>query len=114
MRYWFLSCLLLLPSFATAAENSVTEWEQKLGWTSLFDGQTTTGWRNYKQDKISAGWKVVDGALTRADKGASIVIGHDQAPEIGRHPAVAGPLESERLRLGAGRGIVLGRGHQSA
>ncbi len=69
MKRMLLSCLLALPSAAMAADNAVSEWEAKTGWTSLFDGQTTNGWRNYKKDKISDGWKVADGALTRADKG---------------------------------------------
>jgi hypothetical protein len=43
------------------------------GWMDLFDGQTTTGWRGYKQTTMPDGWKVVDGALTRADKAGDIV-----------------------------------------
>jgi hypothetical protein len=43
------------------------------GWVDLFDGKTTNGWRGYKQTTMPAGWKVVDGALTRADKAGDIV-----------------------------------------
>jgi hypothetical protein len=42
-------------------------------WRELFDGQTTAGWRGFKQDTIPSGWKVVDGALTRVDKAGDIV-----------------------------------------
>lgn len=43
------------------------------GWRSLFDGKTTTGWRGYRQATLPDGWKVVDGALTRAGKGGDII-----------------------------------------
>lgn len=78
MRYWFLSCLSLLPAWAMAAENTVSEAEARVGWTTLFDGQTTNGWRNYKKDKISDGWKVVDGTLARTEKGAGDIITAEQ------------------------------------
>lgn len=34
------------------------------GWIELFDGKTTKGWRNYKENKIGKSWVVKDGALT--------------------------------------------------
>lgn len=46
--------------------NSLTEKEKADGWELLFDGKTTQGWRNYRSQDISDGWKVIDGALTRA------------------------------------------------
>lgn len=42
-------------------------------WRPLFDGKTTTGWRGYRQATLPEGWKVVDGALTRAGKGGDII-----------------------------------------
>ncbi len=42
-------------------------------WRSLFDGKTTTGWRGFLAKEMPAGWKVVDGALTRVDKAGDIV-----------------------------------------
>jgi len=42
-------------------------------WQPLFDGRTTAGWRGWRQRTLPAGWKVMDGALTRADKGGDIV-----------------------------------------
>ena len=44
--------------------NKLTSKEKKEGWTLLFDGKSTTGWRNFKSDKIGKAWKVMDGALT--------------------------------------------------
>jgi cytochrome c len=45
------------------AQNSLSKKEQRQGWKLLFDGKTTTGWRNYNSNTIGAGWKVQDGAL---------------------------------------------------
>ncbi len=43
--------------------NTLTAEEEAKGWTLLFDGQTTEGWRNYQKSTIGEGWKVADGAL---------------------------------------------------
>ena len=43
------------------------------GWTSLFDGRTTAGWRGYRQATVPSGWTVVDGALTRTGEGGDII-----------------------------------------
>lgn len=44
---------------------TLTPAEQAAGWRLLFDGRTTDGWRGYKQQGMPAGWKVVDGTLTK-------------------------------------------------
>jgi hypothetical protein len=49
--------------------NTLTPAESAAGWRLLFDGRTTNGWRNFRQDSISAGWQVVEGALTRMGGG---------------------------------------------
>ena len=80
MRY--LMRLVCLPVFLLAIDvcraevpvNGLTVAEQRSGWELAFDGQTTAGWRNYKQDDISDGWVVQDGALTRAEQGAGDII----------------------------------------
>ena len=43
--------------------SALTEEEQKDGWISLFDGQTTKGWHKYGNKPIGSAWKVVDGTL---------------------------------------------------
>lgn len=58
--------------------NVVTEAEKQAGFRPLFDGKTTSGWRGYKKDKFPAGWKVVDGALVKAEKGAGDIITEEQ------------------------------------
>lgn len=60
--------------YADAPLNKLTEAEQRSGWQLLFDGESTNGWRNYKKDSISTGWKVVDGAIVRASGGAGDII----------------------------------------
>jgi cytochrome c len=43
--------------------NVLSEKEKADGWKLLFDGKTTTGWRNFKSDKIGSAWKAKDGNL---------------------------------------------------
>lgn len=58
--------------------NQLTDQEKKEGWKLLFDGKSTKGWRNYKKDSVNPGWQVVDGTLTRADRGAGDIITDDE------------------------------------
>ncbi|WP_201767042.1 family 16 glycoside hydrolase [Novipirellula maiorica] len=76
-----LACLPFGSRPADAAEsapaddaNQLTESEKRSGWELLFDGSSTEGWRNYKRDDVSDGWKVQDGALVRHGKGAGDLI----------------------------------------
>jgi len=43
-------------------DNSLTNAEKKAGWKLLFDGNTTDGWRTYK-NAADDSWEVVDGQL---------------------------------------------------
>ena len=65
-----LVLLLLAADPAAKQNNTLTEDEKHSGWRLLFDGQTTTGWRGYKMEKMPPGWKVIDGALVRVSGGA--------------------------------------------
>ena len=78
-----LTLAVLAIAFATHAQaadsvNQLSTAEKKAGWKLLFDGQTTDGWRNYKKDGVSEGWTIVDGALTRAEKGAGDIMTKEQ------------------------------------
>ncbi|MDP2888216.1 MAG: DUF1080 domain-containing protein [Bacteroidota bacterium] len=53
-------------SATVAAEpelNKLSAEEANAGWTLLFDGTTSTGWRGYNKTEFPKGWKVVDGTL---------------------------------------------------
>ncbi len=82
IRITSLMCFIALCSpsgFLQAAKpNTLSKMEQQGGWKLLFDGKTTNGWRNYKKDGISDGWKVQDGSLVRAAKGAGDIITANQ------------------------------------
>jgi glucose/arabinose dehydrogenase len=70
-------CCLCFITAAGAAENATNQLnrpESLSGWKLLFDGKTTNGWRNYKKDGVSDGWKVVDGTLVRDGNGAGDLI----------------------------------------
>jgi len=61
------------PPSSSNAQNTLTDAEKAGGWTLLFDGKTTAGWRNYGKPSISDGWTVQDGALTRTGAGGDII-----------------------------------------
>jgi len=63
---------------AAPALNTLTAAERGAGWRLLFDGRTTTGWRNFRSQSIGSGWQVVDGGLTRAEPGAGDIISRDK------------------------------------
>jgi hypothetical protein len=67
-----LLALLIVGTVADTAE-SIMQLTRRGEWRSLFDGKTTAGWRGYRQKTMPEGWKVVDGALTRAGKGGDII-----------------------------------------
>ena len=54
--------------------NTLTDAEKQAGWKLLFDGKTFDGWRNYRKEGVSEGWKIADGAMVRQDKGAGDII----------------------------------------
>ncbi|MCO8121551.1 PQQ-dependent sugar dehydrogenase [Stieleria sp. TO1_6] len=71
-----LICMINVSGVAPAESdaNQLSEAEKRGGWEFLFDGQSTDSWRNYKKDSVSEGWKIIDGALVRAEKGAGDLI----------------------------------------
>jgi len=75
------ACVVLLGGAALAAAsvaaqsmpNTLSAKERAEGWRLLFDGKTAAGWRGYKQQTLPAGWKAIDGALTRVGQAGDIV-----------------------------------------
>lgn len=55
------------------ATNTVSAADRAAGWRLLFDGHSLAGWRGYKSPEVPAGWRVVDGALTRTGPGGDIM-----------------------------------------
>lgn len=51
--------------------NTLTDQEKSDNWILLFDGNTTNGWLNFKQDTIS-GWEVQQGNLVGLGKGGDL------------------------------------------
>jgi len=65
-KLYNLSLLILLSCTITIsanAQNSLTAKEKQDGWALLFDGKTTSGWRNFNSDKAGPGWKIANGEL---------------------------------------------------
>ena len=63
---------LALAVLATGAgaqkPNTLTAAERAAGWTLLFDGKSTAGWRAFKQAVPGPGWKAADGILSPEPK----------------------------------------------
>lgn len=53
---------LLLASMLLS-QNTLSAREREDGWRLLFDGQTTTGWHNFRKDTVGSGWQIRDGVL---------------------------------------------------
>ncbi len=62
--------IALSASFGCASNGTGSE---DSGWIPLFDGQTTAGWRGYRQATMPAGWTVEAGTLARTGAGGDIV-----------------------------------------
>lgn len=58
---------------AQGKDNTLTPAEKKEGFVLLFDGKTTTGWHIFKKTEPVAGWKVVDGAITRVASDGDLI-----------------------------------------
>jgi hypothetical protein len=59
----------------SASPNRLNDEETKAGWTLLFDGKTTEGWRTFKKKSFPAeGWAVEDGWLHCLGKNGGDVI----------------------------------------
>ena len=84
LSFSLITAALLLLAFTEstqadqAGQNRLSASEQKAGWKLLFDGKSTKGWRNYQQQAVGDGWKVIDGALTWTAKKAGDIITVDQ------------------------------------
>jgi len=63
MTLFSVACVALVAG-SSWAQNRLSPAEKAAGWTMLFDGITTDGFRGYKQDRFpEKGWRIEDGAL---------------------------------------------------
>ncbi len=73
---WFLLlAMLLAPSLRAEEPNQLTSDEEQAGFQSLFNGKDLSGWRH------SGNWIVEDGAITRTEKGGSLVYADAKVPD---------------------------------
>lgn len=64
--YWSTILLIILTAVGmdANAQNTLSDKEKKEGWTLLFDGKSTAGWRTFNTRSAGPAWKVEDGSLT--------------------------------------------------
>jgi len=67
-------CMTNSPSSDSGDAGATSAAAASPDWRSLFDGQTTAGWRGYRKTSVPEGWQVVDGALVRVAAGAGDII----------------------------------------
>ena len=58
---------------ATAGTSGLTAEQAAAGWRSLFDGTNTNAFRGYKSQTLPAGWRIVDGTLTKTGASEDII-----------------------------------------
>ncbi len=63
--------LVFLTAFALVTLASSTSQKK---WKKLFDGKTFAGWHNYLKKDVSSKWKIEDGAMVLAEKGAGDLV----------------------------------------
>ncbi len=56
--------LALAATGFSAESMRLTAYERAQGWRLLFDGSSLNNWRGYRESKVPANWKVVEGTLT--------------------------------------------------
>src|ERR1700693_4031092 len=57
----------------TAGATPLTAEQKAAGWRSLFDGTSTSAWRGYRSQTFPAGWRIVDGILTKSGEVGDIM-----------------------------------------
>jgi len=58
---------------STTGATTLTAEQRAAGWRPLFDGTSTAAWRGYKTQTMPAGWRIVDGVLTKTGAVEDIV-----------------------------------------
>jgi hypothetical protein len=79
-KVFFIALIICIQQHVSNAQtsqesnriNQLTPSEIEAGWKLLFDGKTTTGWRNFGKDKMNEGCEVKDGNLVILGKGGEM------------------------------------------
>ena len=80
LNRWATTCLLslvvagavLTSAQGSQAPNTLSAAEKAAGWTLLFDGKTTAGWRGFHSDAFpESGWAIENGAIKTTGQGPS-------------------------------------------
>jgi hypothetical protein len=53
--------------------NGLSAEEAAAGWQLLFDGESLSQWRSYREDEVNDGWGVENGCLTRLGMGGDLI-----------------------------------------
>jgi hypothetical protein len=61
-----------LPLISFSQDNQLTATQKEDGWTLLFNGYNTDGWRGYKMKVMPDGWHVEDGCLVTSSTGGEM------------------------------------------
>ena len=61
------------PSVTVSGATPLTAEQKAAGWRSLFDGTSTSAWRGFRSQTFPAGWRIVDGVLTKTGEVSDIV-----------------------------------------
>lgn len=78
LRNKIVVCLGALLFSGTLTAQDIEQPDESKGWTKLFDGKTTAGWRTYNHKEAKPAWQVVDGALTLTKAGGGDLISEKQ------------------------------------
>lgn len=75
-KQWLMGPMLLLVAHISMADehNQLSRAEAEAGWVLLFDGEDMSEWRNYGATDLDDGWRVQDGTMMLAAKGAGDIV----------------------------------------
>ncbi len=119
-----MTVLLLAGQLGAVEVVKLTAMERSQGWRLLFDGQSLSDWRGYRQNKVPANWQAAEGSLVGSG-GAALATTEDfkdfeivfdwKVAAGGRAEVfyragedAASPDESAPVMQLAGEGVVMG------
>jgi hypothetical protein len=96
---------LRIKESSGGALNTLTDQEKRDGWSVLWDGKTSAGWRSAKAHAFPAeGWEIKDGVLTVLESGGAEAVGGGDIITVERFSSFELVVDF-RLTPGANSGI---------